>query len=363
MPPRLCGVASFSAHLSDALAQRGAKIERVRLLSKHDGLVTRCGDDIGIRSELLKDYREAARRINMSAPHCVVIQHEYGLFGGEYGSHLLALMDGLRVPAITVMHTVLPEPDSGLLHVTRRIAQASRVVIVMCDAAARLMQGEYKVPPNGIVTILHGYPEIGAQPAPPELALWGDQPILLSLGLLGPNKGIECAIRAVALALQVMPNLQYFVVGCTHPGELVRGTDRYRYGLECLVRELGVEHAVHLIDRYTSVADHIAWIQHAQVVLLPHRDLRQVASGTLAYSIGCGRAAVASAFAYAEEMVSLGAGVMIVGSEPGSVASAVLRILTDPETRESLQKRSASFAARTSWATIGGEYLRLLQSV
>lgn len=363
MPPRLCGVATFALHLGDALAQRGAMIERVRLLSKDDGLATRVGHETAIRQEHLTDYTEAARRLNFSSPDCVVIQHEYGLFGGEYGSHLLALMDGLQVPAITVMHTVLPDPDYGLLQVTQRIAQASRFVIVMCDAAARLMHVEYEVPQNGIVTILHGYPEIDAQLAPPELAQFDDQPILLSLGLLSPNKGIKCAVRAVALALQAMPNLQYFVVGRTHPGELVSGTDRYRRGLECLVQDLRVGHAVHFIDRYTSVAEHIAWIQHAQVVLLPHRDLRQVASGTLAYAIGCGRPAVTSAFAYAEEMTSLGAGVMIAGSEPRSLASAVLRILSDSRTRENLQKCSAKLAARTSWATIGEEYLRVLHSV
>jgi len=356
-PPRLCGIATFASHLNAALAALDVHVMRVTVVNDR-GL-----EQQGIiRRDIRADYEKEAERLNALRPDVVLIQHEYGLFGGRYGSHLLALSCCLQVPIAIVFHTVLPSPDDALRKVTTQLASLSRVVVVMCGSAARLLATEYGVPDRSLTVLSHGYPELRDQPKPHRMrsAGGGRGAALLSVGLLGPNKGIEAGISAMALVLQHFPHARYFVVGSTHPSEIDHGIDGYRATLVAQAHEHGVEHAVVFVDGYLTLEEHVAWIQHADLVLIPHRDLRQVSSGTLAYSVGAGRAVVCTPFAYALELASAEAGLVLSAPSASDIASAIIRVLSDPWLHAQLMDQSATVARGMSWPRVAEAYLAAL---
>lgn len=353
-PPRRCGISNYTSQFGTALRRRGAEVDYIEIT----------GDEIArtpgvIRRDVLSDYDEEARRVDAGVVDLVVVQHEYGLFGGGHGSHLLAFLGRVRCPTVTVLHTVLPRPSPAVRQVTVAIAACSAGVVVMCSTAARVLAADYAVSAPCVRVISHGYPEAGKQPVPVEMAPHkAHGPVMVSLGLLGPNKGIDLGIRAFAVIGETFPTARYLVVGETHPGELKGGVDRYRRDLKMVAGELGVVDAVDFIDRYLTIEEHIAWIQHADVVMLPHQDLRQVSSGTLAYAVGHQRPVVATPFAYARDMHSAGAGIVLARSDPREFAGAVIDILGDVELRHELERGSAKLAATTSWSAIADEFAR-----
>ena len=353
-PPRLCGIATFASHLNSALAARDVRLEPVVVANEQGA-----AQEGTIRRDVVTDYAREAERLNDLGPDLVLIQHEYGLFGGPYGSHLLTLARSLHVPIATVFHTVLPSPDHALRKVTTQLASLSRVVVVMCGSAAKLLASDYAVRDTPVVVVRHGYPELRNQPKPSQMtATGGDRgPILLSLGLLGPNKGIEVGISAMAAVLRHFPHAKYFVVGSTHPSEIHHGIDGHRARLVAHAHEHGVEQSVVFVDDYLRLEEHVAWIQHSDLVLMPHRDLRQVSSGTLAYSVGSGRAVVCTPFAYALELANAQAGVVLSPPTASGIASAAIRVLSDPWLHARLMDQSATVAHGMAWPHVAERYL------
>ena len=353
-PPRLCGIATFSLHLNAALEALNVHLEAVE--------ISECGapDEEGkVRRDVVSDYTREAERLNDLRPDVVLIQHEYGLFGGLYGSHLLAFVCGLTIPVVTVFHTVLPSPDDALRTVTARIASLSRMVVVMCHSAARLLAEHYGVDDTRVAVVPHGYVDVGVQPRPRDMvtAEEGRGPILLSLGLLGPNKGIDLGIGAMPTVLQHFPYAKYFVVGATHPGEIRNGVDGYRACLTSLAHKQGVERAVVFVGEYLSLENHVAWIQHSDLILLPHRDLRQASSGTLAFAVGSGRPVVCTPFAYAVELSNAGAGLVLCPRTSLDIALAIVRVLTDEQLHARLMDQSLGIAHGMTWPSIAKLYL------
>lgn len=353
-PPRLCGISTFASHLGAALAALDVYIEPVVVVNEH--AVEQNGT---IRRDVGSDYEAEAERLNELRPDLVLIQHEYGLFGGLYGAYLVTLARCLQVPIVTVFHTVLPSPDGALREVTTQLASLSRIVVVMCSSAAELLVSEYGVRDTAVMVVRHGHPEVCNQPKPHQMmdADGGRGPTLLSLGLLGPNKGIDAGISAMADVLRDFPHAKYFIVGATHPSEIRHGIDGLRARLVAEAHENGIEHAVVFVDGYLTLEEHVAWIQHADLVLIPHRDLRQVSSGTLAYSVGSGRAVVCTPFAYALELADAHAGLVLCRPTASGIASAIIRVLSNPLLHASLMDQSAAVAHGTSWPRIAERYL------
>lgn len=353
-PPRLCGVAAFASHLNEALAALDVQVEPVVVVNEKGA-----EQEGTIRRDIGTDYKTEAERLNDLRPDLVLIQHEYGLFGGLYGSHLLTLARGLQVPIATVFHTVLPSPNHALRKVTTQLASLSRVVVVMCSSAAKLLANEYAVHDTPVTVVRHGYPELCNQPKPRQMmdVDGGRGPTLLSLGLLGPNKGIETGISAMADVLQHFPHARYFVVGSTHPSEIRHGIDGHRARLVAQAHENKIDHAVMFVDGYLTLEEHVAWIQHTDLVLIVHRDLRQVSSGTLAYSVGSGRAVVCTPFAYALELANAQAGLVLSPPTASDIASAIIRVLSDPWLHAHLMDQSATVAHGMSWPRIAERYL------
>lgn len=347
-----CGIANFAAQLSNALVELGdVEVEKYT--------ITRTGprpEGRTIRRDELDDYRKAADQLNEARPDVVVLQHEYGLFGGAYGAYILALVQRLRRPIATVMHTVLPQPDEVLRNVTAELVGRSGMTAVICTAAERLLQREYGA--ANISVLPHGYPELPQQPRPAEL---GENPsrqgaVILALGLLGPDKGIDLAISAMCHVRKKFPTARLWVVGCTHPNELHCGIDVYRAELIAKVEQSKLGDNVAFVNRYISLSSHLAWIQHADLVLTLHRDLRQVSSGTLTYAVGCARPVISTSYRYAEDLAVRGAGILLTQENVEAVGGTMIRVLSDARLKNELISGSAALAPSITWRQIARMY-------
>lgn len=358
-PPKLCGIANFSAHLDSALIKTGGlRVEPVEMIG------TGPEQQVGtIRRNILDDYARAAHSLNQNRPDAVLLQHEYGLFGGTNGGHVLELIRRLHSPLVTVLHTVLPNPDPTLREVTAEIVARSSLTIVMCRSAATLLLHEYEADSRRVDILPHGSPEMTRQQRPQPLlsARRPDGPVILAIGLLGPDKGIQTAISAMRTVLAHFPAATLWVVGATHPGEIHSGVDGYRRHLLAHAQREGVQDAVQFVNEYLTLEEHIAWIQHADLVLTLHRDARQVSSGTLTYAVGFGRAVVSTPFAYALELADAGAGVLVTTPDAANVDVLIVDVLSDSQRRRGLMTQSAVLAPSLTWRRIADSYRAKLE--
>lgn len=330
-PPTRCGLASFTSALAAELIEGGMSGGVVRVTAL--GEEQRCGPDVvhTWSAGTVAGWQGAAEALN--AFDVVIVQHEYGIYPGRDGGDVLPLLRRLEVPSIVVLHTVLSAPTPGQRSLLEAIAAAAGAVVTMTDTArSRLLHG-YAVDPAKVTVIPHGTADHADLPA-----ARGVRPHLLTWGLLGPGKGIEWALRALARLQDLDPAPRYTVAGQTHPKVMQRHGDAYRAGLHRLGAQLGVAHAVEYQPIYHEEAALGRLIRSADVVLLPYDSLEQVTSGVLTEAVAAGVPVVATAFPHAVELLSDGRGVLVPHRNPAALATAIRRILTDPATAARLSR-------------------------
>src|SRR6202044_3821561 len=298
--PRHCGIATFTTDLCEAIAtEYGA----ARLMA-HPVNDTDQGYDYPsrVRWSLAQDdlasYREAAEFLNFNNIDMVCLQHEYGIFGGEAGSHILHLLRSLKMPVVTTLHTVLREPNPNQLAVMEEIAELSDRLIVMSQLSSQFLQEIFKVPGSKIDMVPHGVPDLPFLDPnfyKDRFSVEG-KAVLLTFGLLSPNKGIENVIQALPQILSKHKNVVYIVAGATHPHILRREGDKYRASLKALAKQVGVESSVIFHDRFVSPEEMAEFIGAADIYITPYRHEAQVVSGTLAYALGAGKAIISTPY-------------------------------------------------------------------
>src|ERR1700674_2481365 len=298
--PRQCGIATFTTDLCAAIsAEYGTA--RLLALPVND---TEPGYDYPARvrwslaQDDLTSYQEAAEFLNFNNIDMVCLQHEYGIFGGPAGSHILHLLRGLKMPAVTTLHTVLREPNPDQLMVMEEIAELSDRLIVMSQLSSQFLQEIYKVPGTKIDMVPHGVPDLPFLDPNFYKDRFGveGKAVLLTFGLLSPNKGIENVIQAMPQILSKHKNVVYIVAGATHPHVLRRDGDRYRDSLKALAKEVGVELQVIFHNRFASPEEMAEFIGAADIYITPYRHEAQVVSGTLAYALGAGKAIISTPY-------------------------------------------------------------------
>lgn len=363
-PPRRCGLASFAAWLRAGLSDARHGPLPVVAVSKRPGEF-RYGPEVIF--EIVQDdpesYREAARRLNQAAVDAVLLQHEYGIYGGQDGRMVLELASELEVPLITTAHTVRSEPTPSQREILSRLAYRSERVVVMARRAVTLMESVYGVPASKIVPIPHGVP------APPParrvrelrrtLGARG-RVLLMTLGLLGPGKGIELALEAVSLARKKCPEILYLVIGATHPGELAYRGEAYREALVRRTEALGLQEHVRFVNRYLDEDEVLAHMAAADIYITPYPGREQISSGTLAFAVGLGRPVISTPYAYAEELLSRGAGVLVPFGDAEAMARAIEELATDPSLREAVSERAARVGATMGWPRVARQYAALV---
>ena len=350
-PPTPCGLATFSAALSEGLRANGSDVSVVRVA---DGSSS---SDARVIGELVNGSAGsvAATSELLNASDIAVIQHEYGIYGGVDGDEVVDIIGGLRIPSIVVAHTVLKHPTPHQRSVLEAIAAMSAQVVVMSEAASQRLCLGFDVDPRKVTTIWHGA-TVPRQVAPPARS---DGPTLLTWGLLGPGKGIERVIDAMASLRDLPVRPRYLIAGRTHPKVLAADGEAYRNARAEQARLRGVADSVSFDANYRDVSSLTALVQSSAVVVLPYDSTDQVTSGVLVDAIASGRPVVATAFPHAIELLASGAGIVVGHDDPDALASALLRLLTEPHLAATMAAEAARLAPQMAWPIVANAYLDL----
>lgn len=350
-PPTQCGLATFTAALHGALDEQVASTV-VRVV---DAPATSPQPEVV--GHLVRGSATSARRARdlLDAHDVAVVQHEYGIFGGPDGRDVVPLLEALRVPVVVVLHTVLEEPTTGQREVMLRLLASARVAVTMTETARERLVRRYGADPRAVVVVPHGAVDHrGVRAA----ARPDDRPLVLTWGLLGPGKGIEHALQAVAALRDLAP--RYLVLGRTHPKVAERHGEAYRDGLRRQVRALGITELVELDDTYLSVPDLAAVVASSDVVLLPYDSRDQVTSGVLTEAVAAGRPVVSTAFPHAVELLTDGPGLVVAQGDGAVLATALRRVLTEPGLAGELARRARERAPDLMWRSVASRYLAVV---
>ncbi|NJB85044.1 glycosyltransferase involved in cell wall biosynthesis [Lewinella marina] len=366
-PPKACGIGTFTNSLARAVLSnlRATEIrDYAEIIAMEDPAdahaypveVTR-----RIRPRVIQDYRDTAEYLNEGGFDLLVLQHEYGIFGGDDGAYLLHLLDGLRIPLIVTFHTILRNPSLGQRNVLRRIADRAQAVVVMTELARKLLEEVFAVEPQKINVIEHGVPVIQS---PDRATLrrqlgWGDRRVLFTFGLLGRGKGIETSIRALPAIVQEFPDTLYVVLGKTHPHVVRDNGEEYREYLEGLAEELGVGPNLRMVSKFASEQELFDCLRAADVYVVPYPNEAQITSGTLAYAVGAGAAIVSTPFWHAQELLQEGRGRLFPFHDHQALARIVTELFHHPTELEEMRNRAAAYGATLLWPRIGRQYLRV----
>lgn len=363
--PRQCGIATFTTDLCTAMAAEFGD-DRLFAIPVNDPDSSYQYPErvrIEIEQEDGSSYERAAEFLNFNRNDLVCLQHEYGIFGGVAGSHVLALLRKLKMPLVTTLHTVLREPDSNQRVVLEEISHLSDRLIVMSEHAAGLLRDVYGVPNEKIDVIPHGVPDLPFMDPNYFKDLFGTQgkSVVLTFGLLSPNKGIENVIRALPAVLIRHPDLVYIISGVTHPHIRRQEGERYREELQALAKELGVSSHVVFNNRFVSNEEMIEHVGAADIYITPYRQEAQVVSGTLAIALGAGKAIISTPYWHAKEILADGRGVLVPFEDSDSIANATIRLLDNDAERHAMRKRAYLHSRNTTWQKTAQGYMASFQ--
>ncbi len=341
---------------------------RATVLAVTDGHVTYQDTErvrFEIRQGIKGDYARAAEFINDSDIRLVTIQHEYGIFGGDDGAHILDFLTHLRKPAVVTLHTVLDRPTVSKRRIVQNMAERCQRLVVMSHLALDLLERSYDIPCDITELIPHGIPDLAVGERDRHKASFGvtGRRVLLTFGLLSPKKGIETVLRALPSLVGRFPDLIYLVVGVTHPEIKRRTGEEYRHSLEREAKSLGVRDHVVFRNQFVDEGELFRYLQAADVYVTPYLDEAQIASGTLAYAMGSGAAVVSTPYWYAKELLSEGRGRLFGFGDVDELTGILETLLADEVERARLQRSAYAFARQMTWPAVGEAYVRLAQRV
>jgi glycosyltransferase involved in cell wall biosynthesis len=363
--PRECGIATFTTDLCTALgAEYGG--ERLFAIPVNDPDSSYDYPEkvrLEITQEDISSYERAADFLNFNGNDLVCLQHEYGIYGGAAGRNILSLLRRLKMPLVTTLHTVLREPSPEQRLVLEEIAQLSDRLVVMSELAAEMLREVYGVPEGKIDVIAHGVPDMQFMDPNYFKDKFGTEgkSVLLTFGLLSPNKGIENVIEALPAILERHPNVVYIVSGVTHPHIRKREGERYREGLLALAERLGVSSQLILNNRFVSAEDLVEYVGAADIYITPYQQEAQVVSGTLAIALGAGKAIISTPYWHAKELLANKRGVMVPFERPDAIAEAVLSLLENDAERHAMRKRAYLHSRETTWPKTARAYMGSFQ--
>lgn len=359
--PRRCGIATYTRDLRCAVADHLPHADCVVVSMNDAGGPHAYPDEVRFEcaDQDVAAYQRAADFLNLANVDVVSLQHEYGIFGGEAGSHVLALLRGLRAPVHTTLHTVLAEPATVQRQVMGEILHLSARVAVMTERGRALLRTVYGVADDRIDVIPHGIPDMEfVDPSFHKDQFGLEQAhVLLTFGLLSPNKGIEHVIRALPDVVARHPRVIYAVLGATHPHLVREQGERYREGLVQLVADLGMQRHVVFHDRYVEMSELLAFLGAADIYVTPYLTRDQITSGTLAYAFGCGKAVLSTPYWHAEELLADGRGVLVPFRDAAAVAHAICELLEDEARRHAMRKRAWLLGREMVWGRVAERYV------
>ena len=359
--PRKCGIATFTSDLLGAVAERhpqsrcfAVPVNDIEGCYRYPDVVR-----FEIEEQDLASYRRAADFLNTSDVDTVSVQHEFGIFGGPAGSHLLALLRGLTAPVVTTLHTVLRAPNADQRRVMEELLARSTRVVVMTERGQSILQEVYQVPAAKIDLIPHGIPDVpffAPDYYKDQFGVAGKK-VLLTFGLLSPNKGIEHVLNALPDVVAEFPDLVYILLGATHPNELRTRGEAYRLSLEAIARENKVENNVVFHNRFVELKELTEFIGAADLYITPYLDEGQITSGTLAYAFGAGKAVISTPYWHAAELLKDQRGVLVPFADPKAIAREVSGLLRDGTRRNAMSDNAYKLGREMVWSNTAGLYM------
>src|SRR5579862_2534582 len=364
--PRKCGIATFTTDLLAAVqsAHPQSQCFAVSVNDIKGGYEYPDVVRFEIEEQDLSSYLRAADFLNISNVDIVCLQHEFGIFGGPSGGHLLALLRELRMPVVTTLHTVLREPRADQRKVMQELISLSTRLVVMTERGRQMLEDIYHAPPAKIDLIPHGIPDVGFV----DPTYFKDQfgvegkVVLLTFGLLSPNKGIEYVLNALPEILAEFPNVVYIVLGATHPNELRENGEAYRLGLEMLAKKNKVEKNVIFYNQFVDLENLKEFIGAADLYITPYLNEAQITSGTLAYTFGSGKAVVSTPYWHAAELLADDRGVLVPFSDASAIAREVIGLLRDETRRHAIRKNAYRMGREMIWSNVAQLYMRTFES-
>lgn len=361
--PRRCGIATFTTDLHQAVSRSAAKVETaVVAMTDHSNVYDYPASVwLQIPDQNREGYIRAAEALNTERFDVVCFQHEFGIFGGEAGSHIVALLSRLEMPVVTTLHTVLAAPNPAQHRVLNEIIEISAKVVVMAEKGRSLLRQVYGVPMEKIEVIPHGIPDIVFSEPDVAKAKLGfrNRSVILTFGLLSPNKGIEIMIDAMPLILRHQPDAVYVVLGATHPNLIRNEGETYRERLMARALDLGVENHVVFLNQFVDQATLLDFISMCDVYATPYLTEAQMTSGTLAYSFGLGKAVVSTPYWHAGELLADGRGILVPFSDAEMIGTEIATLLTDNVRRQALRVRAYAESRSMTWPRTAERYLAL----
>lgn len=360
--PRQCGIATFTTHLCESMAVEFPLSECIALAmndrQKRYDYPARVRFDLD--QEDLQAYERAAEYLNMQDLDVVCLQHEFGIYGGAAGSHILTLIRKLKAPLVTTLHTVLANPNPEQRAVMNELALLSSRLVVMSQRAVKFLREIYAVPEAKIDLIPHGIPDIpfaGTGPLKKKFGLEGKN-VLLTFGLLSPNKGLEYVIQALPAVLEKYPDTVYIALGATHPHVKEEEGEAYRESLKELAHTLGVEDHIRFEDRFVSQEELVDYIAATDIYITPYINPAQIVSGTLAYTIGAGKQVISTPYWYAEELLADGRGILVPFRDAKAISNSILELLGNESLANAIRQQAYIYGRNMIWPRVAERYMQ-----
>ncbi|MBU1023094.1 glycosyltransferase family 4 protein, partial [bacterium] len=360
--PRKCGIATFTYDLETAINKELRHDDSTFVVAMNNIPEGYSYPDKVIRTiyqPKFDEYREAAAFINQSGADVVSIQHEFGIFGGDGGEHLVELMRHLNKPSVVTLHTIFKDPPKLYRSITRDLANFAHGLVVMSDRAVEYLEESYDIPARKVRMIHHGVPTVGFTDPSQFKKIFGfeGRTILGTFGLLGRNKGIEHVIRELPAVVQKYPDLLYVILGETHPEVIKHEGESYREGLVKMAYDLGISQHVKFISKFLELKDLVKFLQAVDLYVTPYQGKEQITSGTLAYSLATGKPIISTPYWYAQELLDDNRGILVDFGENSGIGDALMHLLDNPDERELIRQKAFKFGRQMTWPHVAHRYI------
>lgn len=365
--PRKCGIATYTKDLTNDINQLNpyALAEILAINRQGENLSYPWEVKFKINYDDLESYIQAANYVNQSETDLVMLEHEFGLYDGKGGDHILAFTQVLKKPLIVTFHTLIEDPSSDYGIAQKRLADCALAIIVMIEDTRQKLIEKYEIPKKKIAVIPHGIPDLtyGNNEKYKKQKRLTSKIVLGNINLLSDNKGIEYSLEAIGKIVKEFPNIIYFIIGQTHPVVLQKEGEKYRHYLKKKVRELGIENNVRFINEYLPLEDLLEWLQAIDIYVTPYLNPSQSSSGSLAYAIGAGKSCISTPYLYAKEALSNDKGMLVPFKDAQAITKAILLLLKNPQKRKEIEKKAYEYGRLMTWSNVALQHLDLFEAI
>lgn len=365
--PRKCGIATYTKDLTRAinLINPYCKAEIFAMVKPEDKIDYPPEVGFEINQYEIDSYIKAAYRINRSSADVVILEHEFGLYGGQFGEYIIRLLELLKKPLIITAHTIPDDPGKGYGLVLEDVIRFAEKVIVMMPQSLEKLIKVYGYTEEKIEIIPHGVPDIPMEPNDryKKKKRLEDRLTIGNINLLSEIKGLEYTLKALKDIKRVFPNVMYLIIGQTHPVVLKTAGEKYRNFLKEKIRLYGLHENVRFINKYLSLNELIDWLKAIDIYITPYLDPQQSASGALAYAVGSGKVCISTPYLYAKEILSNGRGIIVPFRDPQAIVNAVIGVFKDPQKKSAMEKNTYKFGRLMTWYNIALQHLTLFDEV